>query len=94
MAYVIDYGGTVNDRFLSKKKMRIHWKRIAICISIALLLFVWTITPARIAVLDLLLPGNGAVTRHAAQNMFREIENGQTFREAFADFCIEVFENP
>lgn len=94
MSYIIDYGGSVNDRFMPKKKIHVPWGRAAVCILIVLLFVVWTITPIRVAVLDLILPGNGTVTRQAAQIMFREIKNGQTFREAFADFCIEVFENP
>ncbi len=94
MAYVIEYDGQVGARFLQQEKRGVNLKRVLIFSLVVLVAVVWTITPVRVAVLDFVLPGDGAVTRRAAGTMFREIKDGQPFREAFSDFCIEIFENP
>lgn len=93
MAYVIQYDGQVDMRFNQYKKKSINPKRILLLSMVILIAFTWMITPARVAVLDFILPGDGAVTRRAAEDMLRQIKEGQPFREAFSDFCIEIIDN-
>ena len=94
MAYVIEYDGQVQRRFLPHKKIHNNFKAAAIVFMILIIAVVWIVTPVRVAVLEFILPGNGAVTRRAARTMFLEMKGGQSFREAFSDFCVEIIENP
>ena len=93
MAYSIQYDGQIEKRFYKRKKYSPNMKRLMILSIVVLLAAVWAVTPVRVAVLDSILPGNGAVTRRAAGTMFDKMRNGENFKEAFSDFCIEIFEN-
>jgi len=93
MAYIIEYEGQVCERFAPKEERAFQPKRLIILSFLIILIIVWAVTPVRVAVLDFILPGDGAVTRQAAGEMFRQMKEGQPFREAFSDFCIEIFEN-
>lgn len=93
MAYIIEYEGQVCERFTPKEKCPLKPKRLIVLSFLVVLFVVWIITPVRVAVLDLILPGDGAVTRQAAGDMFQQLKDGQPFREAFSEFCIEIFEN-
>lgn len=93
MAYIIEYEGQVCERFVPQEKPIFKLKPLAIFCLLVILVIVWTVTPVRVAVLDYILPGDGAVTRQAAGNMFRQMKNGQPFREVFSEFCLEILEN-
>ncbi len=93
MAYVIEYDGQVDLRFLQRKSKRMNLKSVLILAAVILVAVVWIVTPVRVAVLDFILPGDGAVTRRAAGTMFQQMKDGESFKEAFSDFCIEIFEN-
>lgn len=93
MAYVIEYEGKISERFVHQTSRAVKPKRLFLLAFTVILICVWVITPVRVAVLDFVLPGDGAFTRRAAGNMFQQMKEGQSFREAFSDFCIEIFEN-
>ena len=94
MAYVIEYDGHIDARPLPVKSKKRRIKLVSGLVFMSFIVAAWLITPVRVAVLDFLLPGDGEVTRRAASTMFLEMKEGQSFREAFSDFCIEIFENP
>ena len=93
MSYDIQYSGEIEKIFNKHKEMNMGCRAVMfICVAV-IIVAVWVITPVRTAVLDFLLPGNGAVTRRAASVLFHEMKNGLPFREAFSNFCIEILEN-
>lgn len=93
MSYSIHYEPEFNRKYKVPSIKKMNYKLI-IAISCAIIIaLVWLINPLRYAVLDFLLPGNGAVTRKAAGEMFDQLKNGQPFKEAFTGFCIEILQN-
>ena len=93
MAYIIEYEGQAYERFAPKKKRTYKPKQLIFLGFLIILTIVWTVTPVRVAVLDFILPGDGAVTRQAAGAMFQQMKDGRPFREAFSEFCTEILEN-
>ena len=93
MSYKIEYEGRTFNEYKQFKAKRIDRKSIAILMSLLIVLFISVVAPVRSAVLDYILPGDGPVTRKAANTLFQNLKNGEDFKEAFSDFCIEIFEN-
>ncbi len=93
MAYTINYDQGSRPKYNIPVKFKLNLKFIATVLCIAAILLVWIITPVRVAVLEFLLPGDGAITRQAAGNMLEDLKQGQPFKEAFTDFCIEIIKN-
>ena len=93
MAYYIQYDQGFNQKRSENLPRKYDRKFIIAVIVVASILLVWLITPVRLAILDYLLPGNGEVTLHAAQEMIKDLKNGQSIKEAFSEFCIEILEH-
>ena len=94
MAYTIQYEGQIENRFKQNSHDRLLAKKLLFAIAVVSLVLLLMIPAVRIALLDLLVPGDRAVTTHAVQELVTDLKDGQAFREAFEDFCIEILENP
>ena len=93
MSYKIEYVGRDFEHFkLHNNKKRIL-RSLFVLSAVVIATVVLIITPVRTTLLDYILPGNGPVTRQAAGDMIQSLKGGESFREAFTDFCIEIFEN-
>ena len=93
MSYKIEYEGQNFVVTSQKCHKKLNYRGLVFLVLTVIVVIVWVITPVRTAVLDRILPGNGPVTRQAAGDMFQSLKDGAGFREAFTDFCIEIFEN-
>ena len=93
VSYKIEYEGQNFAVTSEKHHKKLNYRGLAFLVLTVIVVIVWVITPVRTAVLDRILPGNGPVTRQAAGDMFQSLKDGAGFREAFTDFCIEIFEN-
>lgn len=90
MGYMIEYGCGSGVKLPIKKK-----KRFALPIAIflmACLAGAMLVPRARITVRDLLLPGDGAVTAEALQNLASDLKSGEAFSDAVTAFCHQILE--
>lgn len=95
MAYQISYGQDCvkkkNKReFRIPKPSRGNLIRIGMAVFILLLAFACMIPQVRLAVRDMLLPGEPAITEAALERLVEAISDGEAIQTALTDFCREV----
>lgn len=91
MSYRVDYNPEMKNRYPSFVKIRRKTPIRPLLISIVLIVACYGIY--RSGILQLLIPGEPAVTTAAFTGMVDNIEAGKTVRQAFLDFCKEIIIN-
>ena len=89
MGYRITYeNGTIRKKTV--RKLRIHWKRWSVVTAGVALILAFVLPGGRLAIRDLLLPGDEAVTAAALEGMIEDIQDGDSVGEALETFCREI----
>lgn len=89
MGYVIDYGcGTGVKVPVKKRKRRIL--PVTVGIVCAALVVLGLLPGVRTSLRDFLLPGDGAVTAKALQNLASNLQEGEGWSDAVTAFCHEI----
>ena len=94
MAYVIQYDGQIENRYKKSTCDRLLAKKLLFAIAFVATVLLLMIPKVRMTLFEMLVPGNSAVTTHAAHELVTDLKDGQAFKEAFGDFCVEILENP
>ena len=93
LAYKIEYDGQKFEQYKKTNVKTSRHNRTVLVFVFVIAMIICSIKSIRTSVLDYILPGDGPVTRQAANVLFQDLREGESFREAFADFCVEIFEN-
>lgn len=89
MGYRITYeNGTIRKKTV--RTWRIHWKRWSVAMASVALALMLILPGGRLAIRDLLLPGDEAVTAAALEGMIEDIQDGDSVGEALETFCREI----
>ncbi len=93
MAYRIEYGAPVPQRYQKKN----HPQRLQILTAACLLVFVilvWQFFPAGSDMLrTVLIPSGKSVTQSALDGFVSNIQCGESVRDAFFAFCTQILES-
>lgn len=89
MAYEMQYENNYVIQLHSVTKKKFN-KKVLVFSSVAVILLGLLLIPQ---VREFLIPGNPAVTKQAADEMIRQIQNGEGVIDAFAQFCQEIIQN-
>lgn len=88
MGYVIDYGCGTGVKATIKKKGRLMPVIAGVlCLALTILLL---IPGVRTSLLDIILPGDGAVTAKALQNLASNLQAGEGWTDSVTVFCHEI----
>lgn len=90
MGYIISYGCGTGMKAPIKKKVRRLLPALSGITCVGLLLFVFLFPAVRTALRDFLLPGDGAVTAQALQNLASDLKAGEDWSVAVSAFCHEI----
>ena len=93
MSYTIQYGDQYNVKYDRPGNAKRSVKKLLLPTLVILIIVLFLIKPIRTAAFDLLFPGDSAVTFRAAENMTRDLKEGESFKSAFTDFCVEIISN-
>lgn len=98
MAYQISYGQDcatkTNKRELRLPKLsREAVLRAALACSVIALILICLIPQVRLAVRDVLLPGDPEVTAAALERLVEAVSEGETIQTALTDFCQEIIDH-
>lgn len=88
MGYMIEYGCGTGVKLPVKKKKR--WVIPIVLLLAASLLGAVFVPEIRIALRDIILPGDGAVTAEALQNLAEDLKDGEGVADAVTAFCQQI----
>lgn len=88
MGYAIEYGCGTGVKTPYKKKRRIMPVMVGVvCLALVML---WMMPGVRTALRDFILPGDGAVTAKALQNLASNLQEGEGWTNSVTTFCHEI----
>lgn len=90
MAYKIQYGVNNSGQFKRTTSKKSSSKRLIIVLLLLTLLLTALFTDAHRMLIDILIPGDNAVTIRAVNIFAEEMKAGESFYDAIASFCSEV----
>lgn len=91
MGYKIQYGQTMTKVIL-KESRKDHRKIPAIKWIVVTCVLFLGVYLASAGYLDFLIPGNKEVTTAAFSEMVEDIQEGESVKEAFMTFCMEILD--
>lgn len=93
MGYRIEYGQMITKVKIKEnvRKTSVEWllKVVATGCVLLFLAFLWGKENIR----DYFIPGDPDITEQAAKCFLEDVRNGESIKDAFTNFCLEIIEN-
>ena len=93
MSYTIQYDTQHNRKYNTCSKKKRSYKKLLFPALMGMLFASFFIKQVRSTIVDIIFPGDSEVTFRAAENMTRDLKEGESFKSAFTDFCVEIISN-
>jgi len=92
LGYIIEYiGGSANKTNIQEKGKGSKTGLLAAILFAILILAVGQKNLSELA--DYLIPGNKVVTKDALSGFVRDVQDGDSFKDAITTFCKEIIQN-
>lgn len=92
MGYKIEYDRQNIIRMNVKPQKKLSGKRMKAILIGTIVAVSLAVLQANGGILELLFPGEGIRARQAMEQMVEDIQEGESFKDAFAAFCIEIID--
>lgn len=86
MSYTIQYGPEFKKRYPTKREK----KRSSTMIVVGIVLLMVAYIAVRTNIINILIPGNEAVTAAALSGLVESVESGNSVKMAMLNFCREI----
>ena len=93
MGYRIDYSKSGNREFILNNTNKSNKFVSGVLVACAICISLFILLGNEKNVENIFIPGNPGETKAAFSSFTDNLEKGMSFRESFADFCLEIIEN-